>query len=99
GYLYRGATAPDGAVYALEGGQALRSYAPIVEGLRTLHMVTQVVELSEASQWLRGSSWQQPDAARRAQLDVWLRCVVPPRLNARQLLDTLLSAPPDLRDN
>ena len=96
GYLYRGATAADGAVYALEGGQALRSYAPISEGLRILHMVTQGVELSEASQWLRGSSWQQPDAARRAQLDVWLRGVVPPRLNARQLLQALRSAPPAL---
>jgi ATP-dependent helicase/nuclease subunit B len=96
GYLYRSATAPDGAVYALEGGQALRSYAPIVEGLRTLQLVTQGVELSDVSQWLRGGSWRQPDAVHRAQLDVWLRAVVPPRLNAPQLLQALRSAPPAL---
>jgi ATP-dependent helicase/nuclease subunit B len=95
-YLLRPATAPEAAAYALEGGQSLRSYAPIVEALRTLQVLTQAVELAEISQWLRGSAWRQPDAARRAQLDVWLRTVVPPRLNVRQLLQALRAAPPAL---
>jgi ATP-dependent helicase/nuclease subunit B len=96
GYLYRGATAPDAAVFVLEGAPSLRSYAPIGDGLRALQVMTQAIELSELSQWLRGASWRQPDAARRAQLDVWLRGVVPPRLNARQLLQALRAAPPAL---
>ncbi len=96
GYLYRAATAPEAAVYALEGGQALHSYAPIAAGLSTLRLLMQPVELSEASQWLRGGSWPQPDTALRARLDVWLRSVVPPRLNAEQLLRALRSAPPGL---
>jgi probable DNA repair protein len=96
GYLYRGANAPDEAVFALEGAAPLRSYAPIVDGLRALQVLTQAIELSELSQWLRGSAWRQPAAARRAQLDVWLRGVVPPRLNARQLLQALRAAPPAL---
>lgn len=96
GYLYRGATAPDEAVFALEGAAPLRSYAPVSDGLRALQVMTQAVELSELSQWLRGAGWWQPDAAQRAQLDVWLRGVVPPRLNARQLLQALRAAPPAL---
>ena len=96
GYLYRGATAADEAPFALEGAASLRSYAPVSDGLRALQLLTQAVELSDLSQWLRGASWRQPDAARRAQLDVWLRGVVPPRLNARQLLQALRAAPPAL---
>ncbi|HEY6455697.1 MAG TPA: PD-(D/E)XK nuclease family protein [Steroidobacteraceae bacterium] len=96
GYLHRGATAPDAAVFTLEGAAPLRSYAPISEGLRALRVMTSAIELSELSQWLRGPWWRQPDAARRAQLDVWLRGVVPPRLDARQLLQALPSAPPAL---
>jgi ATP-dependent helicase/nuclease subunit B len=96
GYLHRSATAADEAVFALEGAAPLRSYAPIVDGLRALQVLTQAIELSELSQWLRGSWWRHPDAARRAQLDVWLRGVVPPRLNARQLLQALRAAPPAL---
>jgi ATP-dependent helicase/nuclease subunit B len=96
GYLRRGANAADEPVFALEGTTPLRSYAPISDGLRALQVLTQPIELSELSQWLRGSAWRQPDAARRAQLDVWLRGVVPPRLNARQLLQALRAAPPAL---
>ncbi len=96
GYLCRGAAAADEVVFALEGAASLRSYAPIADGLRALQVMTQASELSELSQWLRGASWRQPDAARRAQLDVWLRGVVPPRLHARQLLPALRAAPPAL---
>lgn len=96
GYLNRGANEAEVALFALEGAAPLRSYAPIVDGLRALQVLTQAVELSQLSQWLRGASWRQPDAARRAQLDVWLRAVVPPRLNARQLLQALRVAPPAL---
>jgi ATP-dependent helicase/nuclease subunit B len=96
GYLSRGASAPEAALFALEGAAPLRSYAPVVDGLRALQVLTQPIELSELSQWLRGGAWRLPDAARRAQLDVWLRGVVPPRLNARQLLQALRAAPPAL---
>jgi probable DNA repair protein len=50
----------------------------------------------EISQWLRASFWLQPPASRRAMLDAWLRTVVPPRLNAAQLLRALRAAPPAL---
>jgi ATP-dependent helicase/nuclease subunit B len=92
GYLERGAAAAP-AAYALEGGQPLLAYAPIAEGLRTLRLLSADVELLELSQWLRGSFWTLPEAAARAQLDVWLRGVVPPRLHARQLLQALRAAP------
>jgi ATP-dependent helicase/nuclease subunit B len=95
-YLCRGAAVADEVVFALEGAASLRSYAPIADGLRALQVMTQASELSELSQWLRDGSWRQPDAARRAQLDVWLRGVVPPRLNAGQLLQALRAAPPAL---
>ncbi|HTB67400.1 MAG TPA: PD-(D/E)XK nuclease family protein [Steroidobacteraceae bacterium] len=96
GYLERGAAAANEVMFALEGAPSLRSYAPISDALRALQGLTQAIELSELSQWLRGASWRQPDAARRAQLDVWLRGVVPPRLNARQLLQALRAAPAPL---
>ncbi|HEY4339625.1 MAG TPA: PD-(D/E)XK nuclease family protein [Steroidobacteraceae bacterium] len=96
GYLLRGAMAPDEPVFALEGAAPLLSFAPVSDGLRALQVLTQPVELSELSQWLRSAAWPHPDAARRAQLDVWLRSVVPPRLNAHQLLPALRAAPPDL---
>jgi ATP-dependent helicase/nuclease subunit B len=95
-YLGRGAVEADSAVYAIEGGQPLLRYAPVGEGLRTLQLLTCDVELTQLSQWLRDSFWAAPAAAQRAQLDVWLRTVVPPRLNAGQLLQALRAAPPAL---
>lgn len=86
----------DPAPYAVEGGQSLPSYAPIAAGLGTLRLLAADVELAEVSQWLRASFWLQPLASRRAMLDAWLRTVVPPRLNARQLLQALRAAPPAL---
>jgi ATP-dependent helicase/nuclease subunit B len=86
----------DVAPYAVEGGQSLPNYAPIAAGLGTLRLLAADVELAEVSQWLRGSFWLQPLASRRAMLDAWLRTVVPPRLNARQLLQALRAAPPAL---
>ncbi len=94
-YLRRSALEAD-TVYAIEGGQPLLSYAPVAEGLRTLQLLAADVELTQISQWLRGSFWAAPAAAPRAQLDVWLRSVVPPRLNAGQLLRALRAAPPAL---
>jgi len=84
------------ASYAVEGGQPLTGYAPIAEGLHTLRVLAAEVELAEISQWLRASFWLQPPASRRAMLDAWLRTVVPPRLNAAQLLRALRAAPPAL---
>ena len=95
-YLGRGALAADRVVYAIEGGQPLLSYAPVSAGLRTLQLLTDDVELTQVSQWLRASFWAAPAAAQRAQLDVWLRSVVPPRLNAAQLVRALRAAPPTL---
>jgi ATP-dependent helicase/nuclease subunit B len=95
-YLHRPAAQPDGAAYALEGGQSLLEFAPVAEGLRTLQMLTCDVELTAASQWLRGTAWPAHTATQRAQLDVWLRTVVPPRLNIGQLLRALRAAPPAL---
>ena len=86
----------DIAPYAVEGGQPLTGYAPIAEGLSTLRVLAADVELTEVSQWLRAAFWLQPQASRRAALDVWLRTVVPPRLNAGQLLQALRAAPPGL---
>ena len=95
-YLGRGAAEADAIVYAIAGGQPLLSYAPVGEGLRTLQLLTADMELTQASQWLRGSFWAGPAAAPRAQLDLWLRTAVPPRLNAGQLLRALRAAPPSL---
>jgi probable DNA repair protein len=95
-YLARGAADVEAAPYALEGGQSLLGYAPVAEGLQTLQLLSSDVELAAVSQWLRGSFWARPTAGVRAQLDVWLRTVVPPRLNARQLLQALRAAPPAL---
>lgn len=95
-YLDRGALEADSLVYAIEGGQPLLRYAPVGEALGTLQLLTADVELTQISQWLRGSFWVVPGAAPRAQLDLWLRTVVPPRLNAGQLLRALRAAPPAL---
>ncbi len=95
-HLQRGDSEPDTPGYALEGGQPLASYAPVAEGLRTLRLVSGEVELAEVSQWLRGPYWTRPAAGPRAQLDGWLRTVVPPRLGAAQLLQALRAAPPAL---
>jgi ATP-dependent helicase/nuclease subunit B len=95
-YLGRDALETDLAAYALEGGQSLLSYAPATEALLTLQVLSGELELTQVSQWLRGSFWSAPGAAPRAQLDVWLRTVVPPRLNAGQLLRALRAAPPSL---
>ena len=92
GYLYRGASG-DSVAYALEGGQPLSAYAPIGEALRTLRLLTSEVELAVISQWLRGPFWARPDAGARAQLDVWLRTVAPPRVGCGQLLRALRVAP------
>ena len=86
---------PDVA-YALEGGLPLLHYAPVEEGLRTFSLLCAEAELTQVSQWLRGAFWGEDSAAARAQLDVWLRTVVPPRLHARQLLQALRAAPPSL---
>jgi ATP-dependent helicase/nuclease subunit B len=93
GYLARGATEGEVSAYALEGGQALLSYAPVSAALRTLRLLTGDVDMAELSAWLQGSFWTRPAAPQRAQLDVWLRTVVPPRLHARQLLQALRAAP------
>jgi probable DNA repair protein len=85
------------APYAVEGGRPLLDYAPVVEGLGTLRLLATDAELSAISRWLRAGFWQQPDASRRAVLDAWLRTVVPPRLNAGQLVQALRAAPPALR--
>ncbi|HEY1899253.1 MAG TPA: PD-(D/E)XK nuclease family protein [Steroidobacteraceae bacterium] len=85
-----------GTPYAVEGGRPLLSYAPIAAGLSTLQLLGSDVELAQISQWLRGGFWLQPDASRRALLDVWLRSVVPPRLRVTQLLQALRAAPPAL---
>ncbi len=69
---------------------------PLPQGLSTLRMLSSPVEFAQLSQWLRGSFWPRPAIAARAQLDVWLRTVVPPRLEARQLLRALRAAPPAL---
>ncbi len=82
--------------YALEGGQALRDYTPVAAALCTLQVLTVQVEFAQLSQWLRDGFWPQPAAAPRAQLDAWLRTVVPPRLGVRQLLQALRAAPPPL---
>jgi ATP-dependent helicase/nuclease subunit B len=95
-YLGRGAAEADAVPYALEGGQPLLSYAPVGAGLRTLQLLSSDVELAQVSQWLRDGFWDRPAAGARAQLDVWLRTVVPPRLNAGQLLRALRVAPPAL---
>ncbi len=95
-YLGRGALEADHGAYALEGGQSLLRYGPVAEGLATLQLLSGEVELPQLSQWLRGSFWTAPAAAPRAQLDVWLRTVVPPRLNVGQLLRALRVAPPAL---
>jgi len=54
------------------------------------------VDFAQLSQWLREGFWLHPDAALRARLEVWLRTVVPPRLNVAQLQNALRSAPPPL---
>ena len=95
-YLSRGAVEADQGAYALEGGQPLLYYAPVAQGLAMLQLLSGEVELTQLSQWLRGSFWAVPGAAPRAQLDVWLRTVVPPRLHAGQLLRALRVAPPAL---
>jgi ATP-dependent helicase/nuclease subunit B len=94
--VFDAALGPDQDAYALEGGQALVGFAPVAAGLSTLQVLTSQVEFAVLSQWLRESFWPRPAAAARAQLDVWLRNVVPPRLGVRQLLRALRAAPPSL---
>jgi ATP-dependent helicase/nuclease subunit B len=94
--VFDAALGQDSEAYALEGGQALRAYAPVAAGLRTLQVLSSQVEFAQLSQWLRDSFWPRPAAAPRAQLDVWLRTVVPPRLEVGQLLRALRAAPPAL---
>lgn len=94
--LFDAALGADADAYALEGGQALLAYAPVAAGLSTLRMLSSPVEFAQLSQWLRDSFWPRPAMAARAQLDVWLRTVVPPRLEVRQLLRALRAAPPPL---
>jgi ATP-dependent helicase/nuclease subunit B len=86
----------DPAPYAVEGGQPLTGYAPVAAGLNTLRILAADVDLPAISQWLRADLWLRPPASRRAMLDAWLRTVVPPRLNAGQLLQALRAAPPAL---
>ncbi len=92
----RVAAGGDPAPYAVEGGQPLLGYALIGEAAGTLELLAADVELAVVSRWLRATFWAQPHASRRALLDAWLRSVVPPRLNARQLLQALRAAPPAL---
>lgn len=92
--VFDAALGADSGAYAVEGGQPLLDYAPIAAGLRALQVLTSQVELAQLSQWLRDDLWPGIGAAPRAQLDVWLRTVVPPRLQIRQLLRALRAAPP-----
>jgi probable DNA repair protein len=94
--VFDAALGADSEAYALEGGQALLAYAPVAAGLRTLEVLSAEVEFAQLSQWLRDGFWARPAAAPRAQLEVWLRTVVPPRLTVRQLLRALRAAPPSL---
>jgi ATP-dependent helicase/nuclease subunit B len=94
--VFAAALGSDQDAYALEGGQPLLAFAPVAAGLSTLQVLTSQVEFAVLSQWLRESFWPRPAAAPRAQLDVWLRGVVPPRLGVRQLLRALRAAPPSL---
>jgi len=95
-YLQRATGIAHLSAYAVEGGRPLISHEPVAEGVRTLQVLSAEVDLAEISQWLRGNFWLRPDASRRALLDVWLRTVVPPRLDAGQLLAALRAAPPAL---
>lgn len=94
--VFDAALGNDPAPYAVEGGQPLLRYAAVAEGADTLRLLAGDVELAVVSQWLRAHFWERPGASRRAVLDAWLRTVVPPRLNARQLLQALRAAPPAL---
>jgi ATP-dependent helicase/nuclease subunit B len=95
-YLDRDGNEPEAMRFALEGGQPLLDYGPVGAALRTLQLLSAEVELSEISQWVRGGFWARPAASERAKLDVWLRTVVPPRLDGRQLLRVLRAAPASL---
>jgi ATP-dependent helicase/nuclease subunit B len=94
--VFDAALGADSGVYAVEGGQPLLDYAPVAAGARALQVLTSQVELAQLSQWLRDDLWPGIGPAPRAQLDVWLRTVVPPRLQIRQLLRALRAAPPRL---
>ncbi|HTY94838.1 MAG TPA: PD-(D/E)XK nuclease family protein [Steroidobacteraceae bacterium] len=95
-YLHRGADEAAASAFALEGGVPLLDHAPVAEGVSTLALLSSEMELGAVSAWLRGGFAPRPAATARARLDVWLRTVLPPRLNGRQLLQALRAAPPGL---
>ena len=89
--LSASATSTLGAL-ALEGGEALTSYPLVRHALRTWRLLIGTLEFESCSDWLRGSFWGVPSAGERAQLDVWLRRVLPPELSALDLIHALSGA-------
>ena len=80
------------AALALEGGESLNSYPLVRHALTTWRLLIGTLEFEACSAWLRGSFWGVPSAGERAQLDVWLRRVLPTELSALDLIHALASA-------
>ena len=62
------------SLLGLEGGQPLASLALVAHALGSLALLAgEAVGMESLLEWLRAPWWDEPDAAARARLDLWLR--------------------------
>lgn len=79
---------------AIEGGEALNRAPLVAHALTALALLTDALPYESLSAWLCAPYWQEPDAAGRARVDLWLRAAAPLTLDLRTLLARLAAPPP-----
>ena len=83
------------SLLALEGGQPLARLPMIAHALGTLALLAgEAVGMESLLEWLRAPWWDEPGAAARASLDLWLRERGSLRFELASLLAALRRAPP-----
>lgn len=86
--------AESASLLALEGGQPLARLTMIAHALATLALLAgAAVGMESLLEWLRAPWWEEPGAAARASLDLWLRERGPLRFDLGSLLVALRGAP------
>src|SRR5262249_55615813 len=87
------------SLVALEGGAPLSDVPVIAQALATLTWLGgSSAEFEEISEWLRAPYWDEPSAADRARLDLWLRESGHLSLSGRKWRALLSGAPAPLAE-
>jgi len=76
-------------LFTIEGGRPLGDYPLVRQALTTLQLLTSHMSFEDLGPWLRSPFWRTPGIADRSRLELRLRTVLRPEVDAVQLLNAL----------